>query len=61
MRQAIIWTNTDPIHWRIYATPGGDALTFESLSLNDITNETMLPSYIIGTDESYESYINTCV
>ena len=22
-RQAIIWTNADPIHWRIYATPEG--------------------------------------
>ena len=22
-RQAIIWTNADPIHWRIYAAPGG--------------------------------------
>ena len=25
-RQAIIWTNADPIHWRIYATQGGDEL-----------------------------------
>ena len=23
-RRAIIWTNADPIHWRIYATLGGD-------------------------------------
>ena len=23
-RQAIIWTNADPIHWRIYAVLGGD-------------------------------------
>ena len=23
-RQAIIWTNADPIHWRIYAELGGD-------------------------------------
>ena len=22
--QAIIWTNVDPIHWRIYAALGGD-------------------------------------
>ena len=22
-RQAIIWTNADPIHWRIYAARGG--------------------------------------
>ena len=26
-RQAIIWTNDEPIHWRIYAALGGDKLT----------------------------------
>ena len=26
-RQAIIWTNIDPIHWRIYAALGGDVLS----------------------------------
>ena len=26
-QQAIIWTNADPIHWRIYATLEGDELT----------------------------------
>ena len=26
-RQAIIWTNADPIHWRIYVALGGDELT----------------------------------
>ena len=25
--QAIIWTNVDPIHWRIYAVLGRDELT----------------------------------
>ena len=25
-RQAIIWTNADPIQWRIYAAMGGDEL-----------------------------------
>ena len=25
-RQAIIWTNADPVHWRIYAALGGDEL-----------------------------------
>ena len=25
-RQAIIWTNADPIPWRIYAALGGDEL-----------------------------------
>ena len=26
MRQAVIWTNADPIHWCIYAALGGDVL-----------------------------------
>ena len=26
--QAIIWTNADPFHWRIYAALGGDQLSF---------------------------------
>ena len=25
-RQAIIWTNADPIDWRLYAALGGDEL-----------------------------------
>ena len=27
-RQAIIWTNVDPIHWRIYAALRGDELKY---------------------------------
>ena len=27
MQLAIIWTNADPIHWRIYAALGGDELS----------------------------------
>ena len=34
MRQAIIWTNADPIHWRIYAALGGDELTRKSLNIS---------------------------
>ena len=26
MRRAIIWTNADQIHWRVYAALGGDEL-----------------------------------
>ena len=26
MRQTIVWTNADPINWRIYATIGGNDL-----------------------------------
>ena len=26
-RQAIIWTNADTVHWRIYAALGGDELS----------------------------------
>ena len=25
-RETIVWTNADPIHWRIYAAPGGHKL-----------------------------------
>ena len=33
-RQAIIWTNDDPVHRRIYATLGGDELnTFPNPNL----------------------------
>ena len=32
MRQAIIWTNADPIHWRIYASLGGDELIPEAMN-----------------------------
>ena len=39
MRQAIIWTDADPIHWRIYAAQGGGgrselkSVEFESVPL----------------------------
>ena len=26
-RQAVIWTNADPLHWRLYVALGGDELT----------------------------------
>ena len=28
--QVIIWTNVDPIHWRMYAALGGDELTLSN-------------------------------
>ena len=33
-RQAIIWTNTDLIHWRIYVALGGDELIQNHLALS---------------------------
>ena len=30
MRQAIIWTNADAIHWNIFPAPGGDYWTIEA-------------------------------
>ena len=36
--QAIAWTNTDTVHWRIYATLGGDKL-MASNSLKETTVE----------------------
>ena len=32
-RQAIIWINADPIHWRIYAALGGDELKNTSVNV----------------------------
>ena len=32
-RQAIFRTNADPIHWRIYAAPGGDELNLISTEM----------------------------
>ena len=29
MRQTIIWTNAEPIHWCIYVALGGDELIFQ--------------------------------
>ena len=39
-RQAIIWSNADPIHWRIYAALAGDELTtpFSRLTCRRIYN-----------------------
>ena len=39
-RQANIWTNADPIHWRIYAALGGDKLTHSQ----HILSSTVKPS-----------------
>ena len=36
-RQAIIWTNADPVHWYIHAAIGGDELTMhESFNILEI-------------------------
>ena len=32
-RQAIIWTNVERIHWRIYAAQGGDKLIYQICQL----------------------------
>ena len=44
MRQAIIWTNADPIHWRIYAALGWDELsqvTATHLKIEALANANM--------------------
>ena len=33
--KAIIWTNADPIHWRIYVALGGDELTWRKAPNNE--------------------------
>ena len=32
-RQAIVWTNAHPIHWRIYAALGGDDIQLWKVSM----------------------------
>ena len=41
-RQAIIWTNADPVHRRIYAALGGDGLKLITIS-NDQSCNTSMP------------------
>ena len=41
-RQAIIWTNADPIHWRIYVSLGGDELTKESNGIQVLLKRRLL-------------------
>ena len=43
-RQAIIWTNADPVHWHIYAALGGDELTHSGLDLVLIASASGLSS-----------------
>ena len=33
MRQAIIWTNVDPVHWGIYVARGGNELIIKTAML----------------------------
>ena len=47
-RQAIIWTNADLIHWRIYAPYGGDQLSIELVDIIDsylVCNENKIALY----------------
>ena len=44
-RQAIIWTNADPIHWRTYAEVGGDELI--TFNLNSITFNLNFPPILV--------------
>ena len=56
-RQAIIWTNADPINWRIYATLGGDELTqMFIVSVCKSLSTVWAPKYFIR-QESYEHKI----
>ena len=60
-RQAIIWTNADPIHWRIYAALEGDVLIHSyfsyssDLSLTPIEN---LANFSIKVEE--KCVLSTC-
>ena len=56
-QQAIIWTNADPINWRIYATLGGDELTqMFIVSVCKSLSTVWAPKYFIH-QEAYEHKI----
>ena len=40
MRQAIIWTNAGPIHWRIYAVEGTDESKYKQQGMNRLLDLT---------------------
>ena len=44
-RQAIIWTNADPIHWRIYAAPGGRSVNVSNLCADSLLTTMCENSY----------------
>ena len=45
-RQHIIWTNANPIHWRIYVAVGGDELIWgDELANNKETNGRPPPKF----------------
>ena len=35
-RQVIVWSNDDPVHWRIYASPGINELTHFKLDPDSV-------------------------
>ena len=48
---AIIWTNVNPIHWRIYAAQGGDKLNLGSASFSHYG------AHCMGVDMADYTYI----
>ena len=56
-RQAIIWTNADPIHWRIYAALGGDELKNNSMNVLSIMKQQLLEfPHINAKSHTYNKY-----
>ena len=51
MRQAIIWTNADSIHWRIYAALGRDDLRRRSKKTSKLRVTGLCAGYLPGTGE----------
>ena len=43
-RQAIIWTNDDPVHWRINAALGGDELKESIISKSNLLDKVKKPN-----------------
>ena len=59
-RHAIIWTNADPIHWRIYAALGGDELMIQSTCVCSAFKIGVISSYIWGNYIQTVSRMSVC-
>ena len=49
-RQAVIWTNADPVHWRIYAALGGDELKLP------LTDDNLSVKVLLHFQKSFSKY-----
>ena len=56
-RQAITWTNDDPVHWRIYAALGGDELDKKHCNIGE---ELCVTANIFNSTKAWSPPQNLC-